>query len=318
MWKALAALLAIPVGALMAAAPAEAIANGESVPDGRYPFAVKLIDNGIPTSDGGSRDSSCSGGLVSPHWVLTAGHCFQDENGDRVDRPVAEESLAAVGRTDLTGEDGHLAEVVEVRQHGSADVALARLDRAITDITPLKLNRKKPAAGQKARLVGYGFTKATSKKTPDRLRTGQFRIGGIEKTEMGLSGVSPKASTSPCERDSGGPYFTEKNGVATVVGVVSRGPSCPHTGPDIATRVDAVAPWILKVIKSDLAAAVKPSAKPSAKPSRTRESPQAAPANAAFTLPPMTLLSIPVIFAATIAIALAARSTRRYRGRRRY
>ncbi|MEU4689141.1 trypsin-like serine protease [Actinoplanes sp. NPDC023714] len=320
MWKMLAALLAIPVGAVVAAAPAEAIANGESVPDGRYPFAVKLIDNGIPTTDGGTRDSSCSGGLISPHWVLTAGHCFQDENGDRVDRPVAEESLAAVGRTDLTGEDGHMAEVVEVRQHGSADVALARLDRAITDITPLRLSRKRPAAGQKARLVGYGFTKATNRKTPDRLRTGQFKVSGVEKVEMGLSGLAPKASTSPCERDSGGPYFTESGGAATVIGVVSRGPSCPHTGPDIATRVDAVAPWILKVIKSDLAAPSKsPASSPA--PGRSRSKPVAAPQAgppAALTLRPVALLSIPVVVVATIGIALAVRGKRRYRGRRRY
>ncbi|MBB2947685.1 secreted trypsin-like serine protease [Actinoplanes lutulentus] len=323
MWKLLTTLLAIPLGALAAASPAHAIANGESVPDGRYPFAVKLIDNGIPTEDGGSRDSSCSGGLVSPHWVLTAGHCFKDADGRRVSRPVAEESLAAVGRTDLTGEGGHLVEVVEVRQHGKADVALARLDTAITDITPLRLNRKRPAAGQEARLVGYGFTKATATKTPDRLRTGEFEVSSVSTTEMGLSGASPKSNTSPCERDSGGPYFTEAgDGTAVIVGVVSRGPACPHTGADIATRVDAVAPWILSIIKSDLKTA-SPSPSPSVKKStagKPRSSAVAAPAAqqpgvpAALTLPPAALLSVPV---AVIGLVMARRSKRRYRGRRR-
>ncbi|BAL89519.1 putative trypsin-like serine protease [Actinoplanes missouriensis 431] len=325
-WKLLPVILAVPIGAVVAAAPAEAIANGTSVPDGRYPFAVKLIDNGIPTADGGRRDSSCSGGLVSPHWVLTAGHCFKDADGRRVSRPVAEESLATVGRTDQSGDDGHETEVVEVRQHGEADVALARLDRGITDITPLRLSRARPAAGQKARLVGYGLTTATAKRTPDRLRTGQFRVTGVEQTEMGLSGVSPKRSTSPCERDSGGPYFTEaKDGAAVVVGVVSRGPACPHTGPDIATRVDAIAPWILSIIKSDLAASpsVKPSkttkkpAKPGGTPARTTVAAPPAGDPAALTLPPAALLSVPIVLVVLIGLLTAARGKRRYRGRRR-
>lgn len=321
MWKFSALVVTTAAGVVVSAAPAEAIANGESVPDGRYPFAVKLIDNGIPTADGGRRDSSCTGGLVSPHWVLTAGHCFKDTSGRRVSRTVADETLAAVGRTDLTGKDGHLVDIVEVRQHGKADVALARLDRAITDITPLRLSRKRPAQGQKARLVGYGFTKATATRTPDRLRTGTFEVTGVESSEMGLSGVSPKRNTSPCERDSGGPYFTTaKDGTAVVVGVVSRGPSCPHTGPDIATRVDAVAPWILSIIKSDLAAtSPSPSVrKATATPRGGATAASPPPRPAASTLPPVALLSLPVVVVATVGLGIAMlRRKRRYRGRRR-
>ncbi|MCO8270484.1 trypsin-like serine protease [Actinoplanes sp. TRM 88003] len=244
--------------------PAHAIADGDGVPDGKYEFAVKIDDIGIPTADGSKRNSSCSGGLISPHWVLTAGHCFKDENDKRVSRTVADKTIATIGRADLKGKAGFTANVVEVRQHGDADVALARLDKAITAITPLKLNRKKPTDGQKLRLAGFGLTSGTAKKTASRLQTGQFEVTSVRKIELGVEGIAPRRTTSACPHDSGGPYFTDAK-PAVVVAVVSRGPRCPHSGADTSTRVDAIAPWILSVVGADL--------KPKPTPSKTRPAP---------------------------------------------
>jgi hypothetical protein len=247
---------------------ADAIAQGESVQDGRYGFAVKIADLGIPVLGGGTRDSSCSGGLISPRWVLTAGHCFRDAHDVRVSRPVARTTTATVGRANLDGGGGHDVPVVAVRQNLTVDVALAELETAITDVRPMRVGRSAPRVGQRVRLTGYGLTTARATTGPDRLRTGMFQVVSVAKTEIGMSGVRPARNTSACPHDSGGPYFTEsKDGTAIVVGVVSHGPDCPHTGADQASRIDSIATWIASVIGADAAASPSPSASSTPAPS---------------------------------------------------
>lgn len=312
-----AATVALTVAVLLIAAggPARAVAHGSAVPDGKYAFAVKLTDIGIPTASGGRRDSSCSGALISPHWVLTAGHCFRDAHDVRVSRPVAKKSVATVGRADLTGTDGHDANVVAVRQHGTADISLARLDRAITDIKPLRIGRTRPRVGDPVRLTGFGLTTATASQLPTRLRTGKFRVSSVDGLEIGMTGTSPHDDTSPCPHDSGGPYFTEAaNGTATVVGVVSHGPACPHRGPDMAARVDAVASWILSVVGTDLSTSPPPSIRPSPAPSLTAVAAPPPPRRAAHRY---GLIAGGGALLCAVAAALWWRGLDRHRGTRR-
>jgi hypothetical protein len=238
-----------------------------------------------------------------------------------VSHVVATRSTATVGRTDLSGAGGHTATVVAVRQNGTADVALARIDTAITDVRPLKIARSAPKVGEAVRLTGFGQTTPTGATLPKRLRTGKFKVSSVAKLAVGMVGTSPKSDTSPCPHDSGGPYFTEAaDGTATVVGVVSHGPDCPHTGPDTAARIDAVAAWIQSVIGSDVITAAAPS--PSARPSPARSTAaRAAPPPAGPAGPPYWIL-IPVgaLVGLIVLVTLWGRADRHrgaHRGRRR-
>ena len=105
------------------------------------------------------------------------------------------------------------------------------------------------AGHEVVRLTGWGLTATGGPAPADRLQTGQFTVGRVGDTLIETSGREPRADTSPCPHDSGGPYFRERTGSPPVlVAVVSGGPRCPHRGPDISARTDNLGDWIAGTI----------------------------------------------------------------------
>lgn len=239
----------LTVGAL-GMAPAAAIAKGALAADGQFPFATKLVLSGIPTSDSGTRDSACSAALISPTWLITAGHCFHDGTGKRVSgvpRYTATARLGTASTTDPT--TGVTATVTWVEQSSKNDIALARLDTTVTGITPLALNTAKPVRGQVLAFAGWGATSSAGAPS-DQLWWGKVKVSTVRTYTVQVVGHWPYPDTSACPYDSGAPYFTETS-PPQLVSVENNGPSCPHNQQETTARVDPIISWV-KGIVTDL------------------------------------------------------------------
>ena len=237
---------------------ANAIANGTPVPDGQYSFSAKLTMTGIPNPDGTKRDSACSGALIAPQWIVTAGHCFHDVNGNRVSGPTPYTTTATVGRADLSSASGHVVGVVEVWQAPRGDVALGRLASPVTDITPLPLAAAAPKAGAILRLTGWGATSSVDPVPVTHLMTGQVKVKRVNGTSVLVTGYAPSRKTSACLWDSGAPYFSESSsGTVALVSVESDGPACPHSQEETTTRIDRNADWIRQTMAQSTPAPIR-------------------------------------------------------------
>src|SRR4051812_20263508 len=242
-------LVAAILGLLaVGAGPAGAVADGTPASPGQYPFAVRLAMTGIPRPDGTSYASACSAALIAPAWILTAGHCFHDANRIRLSGPVPYPTTATLNTVDLSRSPGETRAVVAVRQSASADVALAQLDRPVTDVRPVALATGRPSAGQLLTIAGWGAT-SSSGPPSTRLVTGVVRITGVTPGTVLVPGSSPARDTSACPYDSGAPYLRLPAGQPPrLVSVESTGPACPHTQNETTARVDPLVPWIRGIV----------------------------------------------------------------------
>jgi hypothetical protein len=235
---------------LTGSAPAFAIADGTPVAEGHYRFAVKMRATDIPRPDGSHYDSGCSGALIAPQWMITAGHCFHDVNRVRTSGPVLYPTTAQVGRTDDADTNGHIIDVVEDWQSPTNDIAVAKLASPVRDVLPLLLSTTAPTEDEVLRITGWGSLSDVNPAMATHLQTGQVTVVSVSDTVVGLRGYLPKPTTSACLYDSGAPYFVEApHRLPRLVSIESNGPACPHDQVETTARVDTIVPWIRTTIR---------------------------------------------------------------------
>ncbi len=201
---------ALAAFACLAVGPAEAIVGGREGAD--LPGARSTVM--VLTSGGGV----CTGIVVAPDAVLTAGHCvagvaenrvhYRDEAG----RPVLAEVAARVSHP---GYDG---DAIRGRTR-SIDLALLRTRAGLpARFEPATLSAALPRAGASLMLAGYGAARGN-----DRRSIGRYRGAALAVVEpYGQSRILvwlQARGAGGCNGDSGGPVLDGEAVVAVAAWV---------------------------------------------------------------------------------------------------
>lgn len=200
------------------------------------------------------------GTLVSSQWVVTAAHVARG-----VSRRMASPSFT-VG--------GHDYQVSAVFLHpdwtdlGDHDIALVKLDRKVSGVTPARLYAGARESLRTAYLVGNGKSgtgDSSARQDDDRWRAATSRVDSVSAAAIFLSFDAPPSGTTlegaPSAGDSGGPALLLSNGKVYVAGISSAGFD-GRNGPasygaiDAYTRVSQHAAWAREVMAGHVSASV--------------------------------------------------------------
>jgi secreted trypsin-like serine protease len=250
------ALVAACAALALSAAPSMAIVGGSDAAAGEYPSVAEITFG---------QSFLCTGTLIAPNFVLTAGHC-----GSMTGAAVASPASWPAPLIDVrigSNKPGQ-GERVPVSQ---AIVEPNYLLNSGYDITVLKLSRnstKTPthvvgssgaglwAPSTLEEIVGFGTTSeggstpATLQKAKVPITTDAYCAGAysdFDATSMVCAGY-PQGGTDTCQGDSGGPMFgRDAGGALKVVGATSFGEGCARPNkPGVYARVggDVLREWL--------------------------------------------------------------------------
>jgi secreted trypsin-like serine protease len=249
--------ISLTAGALLvaAAAPASAVVGGNDASPGEYPAVAEITFGPF----------LCTGTLITPTWVLTAGHCSNITAGTVASPASWPPQLISVRVGGVTQNDGERLGVSRVVMHpdylltSGYDVSLLQLSSSST-MAPTQVagagERSIWTAGTMETIVGWGVTSEGGSQ-PDRLQEAQVPIttdaycagaySDFDPKTMVCAGF-PQGGVDTCQGDSGGPMFGRTTaGALRVVGTTSFGEGCARPGkPGVYGRVadDTLRPWI--------------------------------------------------------------------------
>jgi trypsin len=239
------------------AGPSQAIVGGHDA--GPYPAVAEVTI---------AHSFLCTGTLIAPDWVLTAGHCGSI-TGAGVASPAAWPAAAIDvrigGHTSGSGEQVPATQVIVEPSYlatSGYDISLIQLSRNSAQ-APVKVAGASEGAlwtpSTLETIVGWGTT-SEGGNTPDTLQEAQVPVttdadcaaaySDFEAQTMLCAGF-PQGGVDTCQGDSGGPLFGRTAaGDLKVVGATSFGEGCARPGkPGVYARVGdtALREWIRSV-----------------------------------------------------------------------
>ncbi len=280
---------AIPA-ALAAPSPAPparaAVIGGSAARPGAFASVVEILDVR------GNEIGECTGTVVAPTLVLTAGHCVVSMATGRVNPASGYRVLIPIASG---GDERQVATVSAVlvyerfaRRVDDRDAALLVLS-APTSAPAVKLaggggarvasRSGAPSAGLTATIAGWGKTTWLQSRPTGELQAATTVVQRprwcarnappfYRRSEI-CTIDPPGFATGACNGDSGGPLLATNSSDTGVVeiGIVVHGYArCSTRRPSVFTRVEAIAPWVQRWIDAYASVAPAPAPPPPATP----------------------------------------------------
>jgi secreted trypsin-like serine protease len=210
----------------------------------------------------------CSGTVVSPHLVLTAGHCVVDTETGEIHDPSG--YAVVTGNANWTASPREVTGVSQILVYpnfhisglleGWGDAALLALSAptaASTISLATSANAERLQAGTGAQIIGWGRTYYEQEELQTELEWAKTVVqskGYCEGNAPGFHPLGqictvnpPSFATGTCHGDSGGPLVAAGPGGSGIVeiGITSSGyDECSTTLPSVFTRADLIASWV--------------------------------------------------------------------------
>ncbi len=233
-----------------------AVVGGSTADAGTFPWMAYVL-----LSDG-ETEEQCSGTVVAPNLVLTAGHCAENVATGVLDE--ASGYRVVTGNVDWAAPEAErqVSGVIRVipcdcfdRRTGVGDVALLQL---ATPTTAPTVALAPDSYGSGAIIAGWGVGEHGEAGVIEQLRWAPTVVqepGRCEREASPFSGASetcaldtPGLASSPCNGDSGGPLLVSEpsaSGGMVEIGVASHVfDNCATSDPAVYTRADAIAGWV--------------------------------------------------------------------------
>jgi secreted trypsin-like serine protease len=235
--------------------PANAIINGGAPREDEFPWIAAIIKKGsfstVPVIGGGA--------LLGDQWIATTAHSLVEESPASIEVWLQTPDLTELSRRIRRNVLAIYRHPDFVTANGTSlnDIALLLLDQPVTSIEPVSFETSESNLFEKDSVVtaGWGTTIAGEIVPSTQLQKAGLELltrgdgnafyGGI-LTIAHIPARDPFSLSMPCFGDSGGPLLKAINGVDTLIGLVSFGPSdCGDASiPSVFTNITAYDEWI--------------------------------------------------------------------------